>query len=107
MEHGHVERRSLDPGATAFGSGDGHREPMSQTKHTWTDASEPSVAIVEAIAAATNTPITDLQPLGDVLDTDALDALLRGPGGEDLRIQFSYEGVEVSVGGDGDIVVRS
>lgn len=68
----------------------------------------PSVRIVEAVAAETGRDPTDLPPLHDYVDSDAIDALL-GDGASDdadLHLQFSYAGVEVTVHGDGVIEVE-
>lgn len=57
--------------------------------------SEPIVvSIVRAVAACTNEPATELTPLYDVVDVDALEALLRRG---DPRVEFTYEGCAVTV----------
>lgn len=71
----------------------------------------PSVAVVEALAAASGVPPEEVRPrLTTVLDADALDALFRprpngrarGPGHVELRVA----GYDVTVYSDGDIVVE-
>lgn len=70
----------------------------------------PSTAVIEAIAEYEGVDPLDLkQPLHDVIDTDALDALI-GDGGVDMDppdvvVQFSYDGREVHVSSDGTVEV--
>jgi hypothetical protein len=66
---------------------------------------EPSIAIVEAIADRTGRDATDLPPLQDTVDVDALNALVRRPGHDDVRITFEYDGLVVTADGDGDVEV--
>lgn len=68
------------------------------------EADSISVAVVEAIATATDTDPLELDsPLYDVIDTDALDRLVR----QDslTRVEFEYEGHAVEIDGDGVIAV--
>lgn len=62
------------------------------------------VAIAEAVSAVTNTSPTRLDPLYDVVDTDALERLVE-TGGTDTEVTFSFEGCQVAVFGDGGVVV--
>ncbi|WP_436923971.1 HalOD1 output domain-containing protein [Halosimplex amylolyticum] len=55
----------------------------------------PSVAIVRAVAAATDQTVTDLRPLFHVVDSDSLDRLFDGEG--DPSVRFRYEGCDVTV----------
>ena len=69
----------------------------------------PSIRVVRAVAAYTDTDPLELQPLQEAIDAEALDALfaptdrrqLPGPG----RVQFVYEGHEVTVFSDGTVDV--
>lgn len=63
-----------------------------------------SIAVIEAVEAATGTDALDLPPLLDVIDPDALDALVRSTD-QSLRVEFEYSGRTVVVGGDGRISV--
>jgi len=65
---------------------------------------EPPVheAVVYAVADAEGVDPTDLDPLYDTIDPEALDALFAG-GGEG-RIAFTYGGHEVEVTADGAAV---
>ena len=70
---------------------------------------EPSWAVVQAVAVATDTDPTELVPLYDSVDTDALDALLlraRNGNNSPVSVSFSFAGRSVTVDSDGDVVVR-
>lgn len=60
-----------------------------------------SHAVVRAVATVTNTPVDELAPLYDQIDTDALDALFDRPGrpddGEGVVVTFPFGGCRVSV----------
>lgn len=62
------------------------------------------VAIVEAVSTVIGTEPTRLDPLYDVVDTDALERLVE-TGGTDTEITFAFEGCRVAVFGDGGVVV--
>lgn len=83
-------------------------ETTGRITHEWGDGVGPSTATVEAIAAATNREPSELPPLYDYVDGDALDTLLRsgsvrrdGP----IDVQFRYENVTVTISSDGHITV--
>jgi hypothetical protein len=75
----------------------------------WDQSSPPSAAIVDAIAEATERDPTALPPLYRSVDSDALDTLLtRGmQRGEHVHVSFTYDGVRVSVGSDGNLSIRA
>ena len=64
----------------------------------------PSLRVVEAVAAETDTDPTELTPLGTVVDTDALDALVSSAG--DLSVNFEYEGYRISIGSDDQLALE-
>lgn len=61
-----------------------------------------TLAIAEAVGAARDCDPTDLPPLHDYVDTDALDSLLAGARerAECVRLSFRYDGCEVTVESD-------
>lgn len=78
-----------------------------------TDPSPESVSgrVLEAVARTTGDDPVALPPMWDVVDPDRLDALFApAPGGGDrrseLRVQFTYAGLDVVVRGDGEVDVR-
>lgn len=66
--------------------------------------------IVEAVADAKGVGPTDLEPLYNVLDTDALNSLFHSRPRVDAlsagRIQFTYEGFDVEVTASGEVTVE-
>lgn len=99
--HVTVDTNANDPG----------REPGGDHEYTYpvADDDEPVPSIVEAVADVTGTDVTDLDPLYEAIDTDALIALLdsmergdfyRGPDGRpapENGVTFEYEGCTVRV----------
>jgi hypothetical protein len=76
---------------------------------TWpSHVTDPSIAVVSALAVVTDTDPMAVGPLHDAVDTDALDTLLtRGPvGGSGVSIAFSVAGHEVTVNTGGTLSVR-
>lgn len=71
---------------------------------------QPSMAVISAVANATNSDPSDLEPLYEVIDTDALDSLFEaspaGPWRAGGRVSFTFEGCDVVVYGDGRVVVK-
>ena len=74
-------------------------------RHSWQQSDQPSVMVVEAVAAATNRPTTELPPLQGILDADALDTLLNGQPSS-VTISFRYADTAVSVSGNGSIEIH-
>ena len=91
-----------------MGSSDAPNQPNSTPEivhHDWQGLEPPSVAVVEAVAAATDRTPTELPLLQNTLDPDALNALLTR-GAASVTISFQYAGVIVSASGDGIIKIR-
>lgn len=68
-----------------------------------------TVKIVEAIADRAGVDETDLPPLHDVIDPDALEALFipASPNANDAaQIRFQYYGYRVTVSADGSVTVE-
>lgn len=91
-------------------------DPSGGTKRTedvvrldWTEFDEPSAGIVEAVGRATGLRPTELPPLHDAVETDALNVLLateaRGVDSP-LRVSFRYAGHLVTLSATGETVVR-
>ena len=88
------------------GSGEPDATP---SQFDWTRR-RPSVAVVEAVAAITDRDPTTVPHLHRYVDPDALNALVEGSagdGGANLRVSFTYDGIAVTVGGDGTVEVRA
>lgn len=69
-----------------------------------TDDQLPSTTIIEAIAAVTNTELTDIPPLTDFVNPDAVDELFAGRDGGLLT--FTYAGCQVRVINDTTVTVQ-
>lgn len=75
-------------------------------RYDWGDVS-PSVAIVETVSVSANVDPIDLPTLNDVIDTDALDAICaNGTRETELTLSFVYADHEVTVLGDGTVIVE-
>jgi hypothetical protein len=63
----------------------------------------PTEAIVKRVAALEGVDHTELVPLYECIDPDALNALVRWaePSARPLQIEFTYHGYDVAVTGDG------
>ena len=87
-------------------------DPMTDTYHhqyDWDSSERLSSAIIAAVASVADTEPTELEPLYDCVDPDALDALFR-PLSEDRprshgRLSFSLDEYDVTVYGHGEIIV--
>jgi len=79
--------------------------PPEAVHHNWQGLESPSVAVVEAVAAATDQTPTGLPLLQNTLDPDALNALLT-KGAASVTVSFQYAEAIVSASGDGSIKIR-
>lgn len=82
----------------------GHGE-VENAYHFKTVDGQTSTAVVEAVAFVTGLDPLDVEPLGRVVDTTALDRLLESA--DRATVTFEYEGLSVRVGAGGDIHVES
>lgn len=83
---------------------------MLRTKGVAAARSEtPSVDVVVAVARQEGVAPHELQPpLADVLDPDALDALIaHADPHEDLTVELTYCGLDVEVNADGSVTVSA
>lgn len=67
-----------------------------------------SETVIAAVAEATDTDPLDLEPLYTVVDPDALNGLVRqsvGSPSSSVEINFSMAGCDVTVHGDGEVIV--
>ncbi len=75
----------------------------------WTDYGDPSSGVVEAVSRATDQRATDLPPLHDAVETDALNVLLSDDDRStdaSFSIAFSYAHHRITAAADGEVVVR-
>ena len=64
----------------------------------------PSMAVVRAVAESEGVDPLDLPPLYDEIDSSVVDVLFERI--EQVRLEFTYNGYEVTVSGDERVVVR-
>jgi hypothetical protein len=96
---------------------DGRREPVtteeddgaSDSTEDFAPSGSPSLAVVEAVCRVVGESPTAIDPLAEVIDPEALDALFRPTGQEPARsdgtVTFAFCGCEVVVCGTGEITV--
>jgi hypothetical protein len=68
-----------------------------------TQAEDVATAVIEAVATEKGTDELDLEPLGDVVDPDALGQVFAGRTGVRGHISFEYENCLVQVDSDGRV----
>lgn len=80
-------------------------KPVVGTRFGGERGRDPSLAVVEALAAAEEVPPTELEPLGETVPLDAVDRLLTDPAGrgQDVHLRFRAAGWEVFLRSDGAI----
>lgn len=81
--------------------------PASLRRATWTEDENPSAVVVELVAEVTGRAPTDLEPLQQSVDTDALNALFDSAEASQLDVTFTYEGLDVHVSDTGFVEVRA
>lgn len=78
-------------------------------RHDWRSDESVATAVITGVAAVTNTPPTEMDPLFEILDPDALDQLFASTAGgssrDDGRISFEIEGCAVTVDATGEIAL--
>lgn len=72
-----------------------------------TQRPSPSLALVEAVAAIEGTDPTAMEPVGNVVDMSAIDAIIQATDeGRDTRITVPYLGYHATISTDGIVEVR-
>jgi hypothetical protein len=70
---------------------------------------DPSTMTVMAVEEVSDTRMEELTPIVEAIDPDALNAVFDswpgGSGRRDVHVTFPYEGYEVTVDGDGTILL--
>lgn len=72
--------------------------------HQINGSSSPSVAIIRTLAGAKGVDPLELSVLHEVVDLEAMDEILTGPG--TTSVKFSYDGLDVLVEADGRILIQ-
>lgn len=105
-EGGDVEDRADD----ASGRGrDVGSDEVVRGRYEWS-STRPSTAVIESVAAAADRAPTELEPLYNYVDPDALDALVRAGSTQATEgvttLVFRFDGYDVTVYSDGEVVVE-
>lgn len=88
-----------DSNDTAGVDGEGDPPPIAVDE----PVDRPSTQVIEAVAEATDSVQTELQPLYEVIDPDALDSLYSSLDARSTAtVTFRYEGCSVTVRTDGE-----
>lgn len=103
-------RRHSDDGSPdqSTSDADEHHSGGQTRTFEWTDGVEPSVRVVEVVAATTGSDPTALPTLQDAVDVDAMNELLSAsPVDSPVRIGFEYADRFVEIDSRGTISVGS
>jgi hypothetical protein len=102
MSSGHTEAEFDSVGATDLFAGENaHTKAFS-----WDGEGAATLAVVETVSTVLGVDSTEIAPLNDVVDTDALNQLFAPTDGSLRRsgyVQFEYEGCIVGVWGNGTV----
>ena len=93
-----IDRYETDP---TFGE--------SAAQIDWDSPEQPSTAIVEAVAAATDADLLEMPPLTHAIPPDTLNTIFTvegNPRRESVQISFAYSGVHVRVDRENGIEIR-
>ncbi|SNZ17297.1 hypothetical protein SAMN06269185_2974 [Natronoarchaeum philippinense] len=82
------------------GTTHGGHDRQQRIKREWDETTPPSTALVRAVANARGVEPTDLRPLYEVVDAEALDSLVRE---RDVTMTVEYHDFLATIHGDGRI----
>lgn len=89
--------------------GDGDEVGMIHREIDWA-AKSPSTAVIEAVAETLDQPSTEIRPLYDAIDPEALDRLIRSPDGRELArnvsVTFTYLNFDIAVQSNGTLEIH-
>ncbi|ADB60221.1 hypothetical protein Htur_1333 [Haloterrigena turkmenica DSM 5511] len=86
----------------------GGNSSTDEQTYVFSPEKAPSLAVVEAVASASETDPTAIPPLYDAIEPDALDATFESASsqpGATRRVSFSYDGFDVTVDGGPAVTV--
>lgn len=82
-------------------------EEETRAQFDWSET-PPAMAVIETVAAAVGRSPSDLDPLYDSLDPEALNVLVRSSTAEDgIVVSLSFAGRTVVIDSRGEVIVRS
>ncbi|SFG10928.1 hypothetical protein SAMN04488063_1446 [Halopelagius inordinatus] len=80
-------------------------DQIEEHRARWDTEEGVAVAVVKAVAEATNTDPFELEPLHSAMDTGVLDSVAESDSEYQWRLEFEYAGVQVELVGTGDLTV--
>lgn len=72
-------------------------ESATTRRQTSPDRESPSTTVVRTVADRENCEPTDLRPLYQAIDPDALDTVANDATDNEIRVEFTYHGYEIVV----------
>ena len=84
-------------------------EPSASERRRYVPEGEPppTQCVIEGVAALSNRDPSSMQPLYTAVDPDALDTIFAPPtdAHQNAHVTFEYEGCQVTVQGDGQVLI--
>lgn len=80
-------------------------DQIEEHRTRWDTEDGVAVAVVKAVAEATNTDPFELEPLHSAMDTGVLDSIAESDPDSQWRLEFEYAGVRVELVETGDLTV--
>jgi len=104
-----MHQSDTDPPPAPDGTGYDPRTDTYHAHHDWAENGSIGTTIVNAVGALDGVAFDECEPVYDVIDPDALDAVLaptpdrsdRAP----VQVQFSYHGYMITVDSTGEIII--
>ncbi|GGN95927.1 MULTISPECIES: HalOD1 output domain-containing protein [Haloarcula] len=78
----------------------------STARTEWDSVADLITSLLTAVADETGTRVSDLPPLNDFVDPDAMESLLTSDRSETIQLSFNYTGVRVHIDSDGYLFVQ-
>jgi hypothetical protein len=106
-----MHQSDRDPPPAPDATGYDPRTDTYHAHHDWSDTATIGTTIVNAVVALDGVALDECEPVYDVVDPDALDAVLTPTTGRSARapvqVQFSYHGYMITVDSTGEIVIEA
>jgi hypothetical protein len=98
-----------DQESSPSGGGNDAASARTRQRFDWTET-KPSAAVIEMVATALEVAPTEVEPLYNAVDPDALDRVVVDPVGDRdttaVEVSFTFADREVTVKGAGAVVVE-
>ena len=104
-----MPQSDTDPPPAPDATGHDPRTDTYHAHHDWAENGSIGTTIVNAVAALNGVAFDECEPVYDVIDPDALDAVLTPTTDRSARalvqVQFSYHGHMITVDSTGEIII--